>query len=301
MLRHGARDKKQTEIIVSYLRQAVSLDSLFAPAWAELARALVYQSNNGYASPDEVSADAHHAAEQALMHGPNLAIAHLSKGIVCFYLDSDWACADRAYRKALELDPRSADIFAFLSDVPKVFGKTDEARTLLERAVALDPLDERYYEWLGNIAFYLRRFSEAEVEYRKTLAINPGYPGMSAALGTVQLSRSNLPAALELIEGEMDEASREWGLSLIYLKLGRKTDADSALAEFERRHADDSAIRIAEVHAFRGDVDQAFSWLDRAYRQRDIDIYMIKTDPWLQNLLPDPRYKALLRRMNLPE
>jgi tetratricopeptide (TPR) repeat protein len=300
-LRHGLRDRKQAETIVSYLRQAVSLDPLFAPAWAELARALVYQSNNGYDSPDKVRADAHHAAEQALMHGQNLAIAHLSRGIVCFYLDWDWACADHAYRKALELDPRSPDIFVFLSGIPIVHGKIDEARTLLERAVELDPLDERYYQWLGDMAFYLRQFSEAEAEYRKSLAIHPGYDGISARLGAVEMSRGNLQAALELMERETDEESREWGLSLIYHELRRKTDADSALAELERRHGGDSAIDIAEIHAFRGEIDQAFSWLDRAFRQRADGIYAIKTDPWLQNLLPDSRFNALLKKMNLPQ
>jgi hypothetical protein len=58
---------------------------------------------------------------------------------------------------------------------------------------------------------------------------------------------------------------------------------------------------MAEVHAYRGEIDQAFTWLDRAYRQKDVVLYRLKGDPLLRNLEPDARHKTLLRRMNLPE
>ena len=61
------------------------------------------------------------------------------------------------------------------------------------------------------------------------------------------------------------------------------------------------AFEIAEAHAFRGEVDQAFAWLDRAYSQKDPSLYMIKGDPNFKNIETDPRYKAFLRKMNLPE
>ena len=58
---------------------------------------------------------------------------------------------------------------------------------------------------------------------------------------------------------------------------------------------------IAEVHAFRGQKDEAFTWLDRAYAQRHPYLSIIKGDPLLKNLEADPRYKTFLRKMNLPE
>jgi hypothetical protein len=58
---------------------------------------------------------------------------------------------------------------------------------------------------------------------------------------------------------------------------------------------------LAEVHAYRGEIDEAFAWLDRAYRQKDVSLYRIKGDPLLKNLEPDPRYRVFLRQMNLQD
>jgi hypothetical protein len=66
-------------------------------------------------------------------------------------------------------------------------------------------------------------------------------------------------------------------------------------------HAQDEAWEIADAYAYRGELEQAFAWLDRAYNQRDSGLYLIKADPFFGKLKGDPRYKAFLRKMNLPE
>ena len=55
------------------------------------------------------------------------------------------------------------------------------------------------------------------------------------------------------------------------------------------------------MHAFRGEADLAFEWLERAYAQRDGGLVDIKGDRFLRGLAGDPRYKAFLRKMKLPE
>jgi hypothetical protein len=82
--------------------------------------------------------------------------------------------------------------------------------------------------------------------------------------------------------------------------MGRRADSDEALAELMRRYADDAPYQIATVHAFRGDLDESFRWLDRAYVARDATLANIKADPLLKRLVPDPRYKALLAKLRLP-
>jgi len=66
-------------------------------------------------------------------------------------------------------------------------------------------------------------------------------------------------------------------------------------------YAERNAYEVAEIHAYRGAIDQAFVWLDRAYRQRDTDLFNVKGDPLLKNLWPDPRFDAFLRKMKLRE
>jgi hypothetical protein len=91
------------------------------------------------------------------------------------------------------------------------------------------------------------------------------------------------------------------GLPLAFHALGRRGESDAALAALKDKYAGDSAYQIAEVHAFRGEADLAFEWLERAYAQRDSGVTNIKGDRLLRGLVGDPRYKAFLRKLKLPE
>jgi hypothetical protein len=81
--------------------------------------------------------------------------------------------------------------------------------------------------------------------------------------------------------------------------LGRKAEADGALAYLIKNHADNGAYGIALVYATRGNLDQAFNWLDRAYRQRDYGLLNVKVDPNLKNLRSDSRFAALRKKLRL--
>jgi hypothetical protein len=89
--------------------------------------------------------------------------------------------------------------------------------------------------------------------------------------------------------------------AIIYSALHRRKDADEALARLESQHAQDGALLIADVYAYRGEKDKAFIWLDTAFRQKHGAMWAIKQDQFLKRLEGDPRYKAFLRKMNLPE
>ena len=88
-------------------------------------------------------------------------------------------------------------------------------------------------------------------------------------------------------------------MPIAFWALGRKADSDAALKELETKYAADLAYNIAEMHAYRGELDSAFRWLDRAYRQHDAGIISVRVDPLLQNLRTDSRYRGLLVRMKL--
>jgi hypothetical protein len=83
--------------------------------------------------------------------------------------------------------------------------------------------------------------------------------------------------------------------------LGHARESQQALEQLTAQHATEAAFQIAEIYAWRGEKNKAFDWLERAYRQRDGGLSDIKTDPPLAALRDDPRYKAFLRKMNLPE
>jgi hypothetical protein len=86
-----------------------------------------------------------------------------------------------------------------------------------------------------------------------------------------------------------------------YHALRFKTVADATLADLKREYAEDSAYQIAEVHAWRGEADAAFEWLERAYGQRDSGLTNIKSSQMFRSLVTDPRFIAFLGRLRLPE
>ena len=97
------------------------------------------------------------------------------------------------------------------------------------------------------------------------------------------------------------EVFRRQGAALAEHDLGKLKEAQQRLDELVVKDADGAAFQIAEVYAWWGDKDKAFQWLDRAYAQHDGGLAIVKVDPLLRSLRSDPRYKAFLRRMNLPE
>lgn len=94
--------------------------------------------------------------------------------------------------------------------------------------------------------------------------------------------------------------NRLFGQALAFHALGRKQEADAALAEMVATESEGAAYQIAEVYAFRGETDRAFHWLERAYTQRDGGLASMLGDPFLKNLERDPRYPAFLKKMRLP-
>jgi serine/threonine-protein kinase len=154
---------------------------------------------------------------------------------------------------------------------------------------------------LGFILLYAGRLEEAAAIQHRLLELDPTYLGVHAyAAVTLLLMGKNTEALAEALK-ETEEVSRLPDLALIYWAADRKSDADIALRQLESRFPDVAAYDIGEVHAYRGEADAAVTWLERSYRQRGENMLLLKVDPLLRNLRSDPRYRSLLRRMNLPD
>lgn len=287
---------------IDLIHRALKLDPNFARAWATLARYRAF----GYeyfttGNHQQVSADARSAAERALMLDPKLADAHLAMAQILFDLDWDWGAAESEIRQALALDPGSAEAFQWASAIVRTVGRFDEALQLARSAVALDPLDAWNYGVVGHAYWAGGRVVEAERAYRQALDLAPRMAQLHIMLGWLLVDRRELPAALTEMEQETDERYREVGRALTLDALGRKNEADQALAIAEARYADAVAYPIAVVYAHRNDLNSAFAWLDRAYERHDGWVPWVPWSPLLRHLKGDPRWKALLRRINLPD
>jgi serine/threonine protein kinase/Tfp pilus assembly protein PilF len=294
------RSKEDLERAISYYMSAIHLDSNYAAAWAGLAEAHHRQADNGYIPVDEGYRKARQEVERALALDENLAEAHAEMGWIKRAHDWDWEGADAAYQRALTLDPGNATALRGAAVLAFTMGRLDEAIESDYRAVRLDPLNIPTHHNLGLHAYYAGRLDEAADALKKALELNPDRPGTRNLLGRVYLAQSQPQQALNEMERETDPVWRLYGLSLTYQAVGRKTDADAALATFIHNHQETMAFQIAEVFAYRGEIDRAFEWLDRAYTLHDSGMADIKGDPLLKSLERDLRYTAFLKKMRLP-
>jgi Tfp pilus assembly protein PilF len=241
------------------------------------------------------------AAEKALALDPQLVDAHLAMGWIHSTYDWDWAAAGASYRRALELEPGNALVLQAFGVQAMSFGRWDEAMDAINKAIERDPLRPDSYFYLGLILEAVKRHTEAESALRKALELDPGGASRHLSIGLVLLLQGKTEAALREMQQETDETWRLSGLPLVYHALGRRSESDAALAALKSKYGGEMAYQIAEVHAFRGEADLAFEWLERAYKQRDPGVSQIKGDRLLLNIIGDPRYKAFLKKMKLPE
>jgi TolB-like protein/DNA-binding winged helix-turn-helix (wHTH) protein/Tfp pilus assembly protein PilF len=288
------------ESAVAYLKKALELDPKFAAAWAELARTEIQFFKVFTNRPvEEVRRESLAAARRAISLDPNLPEAHLAMGTLGIYVDWDWSEAESEFKKALELDPGSAEPLLGLGKVAVITGRNEQALQLLNRAIVRDPLNDLAYVWLAVVQSRRRQYAQAEAAARKAVELNPAGGGVHFYLGIELLAQGKSAEALLEFEKPEDPGIRRMGVMLALDALGRTREAEEVEAEEEAKSANEMAANIAAFYACRKDGDRAFSWLERAYRQRDDYLITFVGDFCFDRLKGDPRYAAFLRKMNL--
>jgi TolB-like protein/Tfp pilus assembly protein PilF len=295
------RGREDLERAVEYFRRSRERDPGYAPAWAGLSEAYAGQANFGHMPVAEGYRRAREAAEKALALDPQLVDAYLALSSIQQGYDWDWEAADASLRKALDLEPGSAQALGRVGSLAQTLGRWNEAIDLADKAIERDPLRANSYNSLGSALLAVNRDTEAEAAYRSALELDPGGGFRHYALGRALLLQGKADAALREMQQETEEAYRLAGLPLAFHALGRRGESDAALAALKSQHAGEMAYQIAQIHAVRGEADLAFEWLERAYDQRDNGVTWIKSDRLMRGLVGDPRYKAFLRKLKLPE
>jgi TolB-like protein/DNA-binding winged helix-turn-helix (wHTH) protein/predicted Zn-dependent protease len=293
-----ASTKAELGKAVDYIQRSIELDPKFAPAWSMLSRVRSSQGAQGYMHEAQAREEARRAAERSLALDPTLTWAHAAMAQILFFDDWDWAGTEAQVQKSLEIDPNSPAL-RWSGYVAEVTGQNEEAVRILRRVAVNDPVDPSAFLYLGTALYRAGRFNESEVALRQAVDLWPGLSDEHWLAGRLKLATGDPGRALVEFERGQDDA-RTIGRALALFALGRRSEADAALATAEKELGARAPFRIAQIHAFRGEVDLAFSWLDRAFRQRDFRCVFVKGDRLLRNLEADPRYKAFLIKLNLP-
>ena len=282
------------------LQQVLTLDSTYAPAWEGLSTVYTYQVDTGVLPFEEGYAKARDAARKALEIDPDYALAHAHLGWDAMIFGGDYEAAAAQFRIARHLAPNNPAVLGNSATLAAVIGRPNDAIDLMRKAISLDPIDSASYTNLGAFHMAAHQFDDADAAITKALELSPDDIWAQQAMVYLRILQDRPEDALTLYENMDTNSSELIMLSMIYHDLERQAEADDALAEFERLHADDWALNIAENFAWQGKFDDAFAWLQRAFDEGQ-SIQFIRTSAFFHSLETDSRWEEILSRLGLAE
>jgi TolB-like protein len=289
-----------------YFELALAKDPNYAPAYAGIALVWDGRQGIGITPPGEAAPKAKAAALKAVALDDTAAEAHYALACIKTWSDWDWTGAEPEFKRAIEINPSYPEARAYYSHFLMIMRRPEQAMPQMERALQLDPFNALLQGFYCGDLLYVRRYDEAIALCRKMLRTTPDSP---FALG-------GLPLALSL-RGMYPEALAAWKTYLTATYSDRDVEkaldrgyAEGGFAGAMRQAADALAARsrktyvmpmdIAYLYVHAGEKGRALEWLEKSFERRDPTTPYIG-QPGFDSLRSEPRYQALLRKMNLPQ
>ena len=300
--RSRSEDKEIATAIADYT-QAIRLDPNFALAFAARAYALanyVGSLTTGAAMREgfeKARADAVHAIALA----PELAEAHMALAFVYEIGILDIPRTNEEYNRAVELAPGNAEVLWNSGRFSAEIGHFDAGIAATRRAVVLDPLGRLSHSNVARALYSARRYVEAAAEFAEVSSLNPNFKANYGEWGLALYALGDFERARTTCETAREDEGSQLCLALAYHKLGRDADAERELAKVRAAEGNDAAYSYACIYAQWGDLRKALEWLDIAHRARAADFIALKTDPLMDPLRNEPRFRAIERELKFPD
>ncbi len=283
-------------------QRAIALDPGYAAAYVGLG---IAQS----ALADFVASSARRAAgkdqalatiEKAIALAPDLADGYMARAWYRLTFLRDWKGAEQDFQHAIALDPGNRDVQVQYAAELFDLGRYTDALALVSKAIDADPLSMPAWAAKGANLYRLERKPEARAAWQRALDISPDARWPQFFLGFADLRDGQAQSALTHFRLS-GEGFSQAGIAAAEYTLGHERESQQALDELKAKYAAGFTYQIAQVHAWRGEKDAAFEWLDRAYAEHDTGMPRLRGDPVFAKLRDDPRYAALIAKMGYPE
>jgi tetratricopeptide (TPR) repeat protein len=295
--------KEGIEKSIEYFQRAIEIDPNYAQAYAGLARTYMWLAYFGSLPSEEAHSRCSTLIEKALEINDTVAETHAVLGAARYYLEWDWAGAEEAFQRALELNPNFAEGRSEYAWYLMAMGRFEEAIAQAKRALQHDPFSYVGKWTLANMYYGARQYEQAIATCQEMVELNPNDPRADGWLELIygQLGRYEdaVTARQKLMTLSGASPDEVEALGRAYSESGSRGYWMWRLERLEGEY--DRPIGTAYIYAQLGERDQAFAWLEEAYVKREGMMYLLKTSPWWDPLRDDPRYDDLVRRMNFPE
>jgi len=290
---------------IEYFKKAIEVDSTYASAYAGLADSYIVLGEWGVLSSMEVYPKAKDAVLRALEIDDGLAEAHNALAMIKRDYDWDWKAAEREFKKAIELNPNYPTAHQWYAEYLSTMGRHDQAIAEIKRAQDLDPLSLIIKAIGGMLFLHSRQFDQGIEQCQKVLDSNPSFTVAHLYLGWNYLPKGMYEEAIaefqkasDLSEGLFSMAQSHLGYA--YAVSGKRDEAQKILDQLDER-SKQSYVRpgaFAFVYQGLGENDRVFELLEKGYEEKDIYLVFLKVNPQCDSLRSDPRFKALLKKMN---
>ena len=291
----------------TYFEEAIKKDPSFSSAYSGLANSylfLVYFGQGQMPAEDGYKL-AKQAAQKALELDENNGEAYDVLGQLSWHADRDWNAAERAFNQSLALAPS----FSCAHEDRAIFlafrGRREEALAGIEKSKQIDPGPNSALAELA-VYFQLRDWEHLVKAGQREVASNPDEWTMHADLGVGYEGKGRLPEAiaeyqkaLELSNGNLDLIA---SIGHAYAVMGRRAEAQKLLQGLEEKvkAGQASPYLAATIYAGLGQKDKAFQLIEKAYREKSLDVsWILKPDLRTENLRTDPRFQDLLHRVGM--
>jgi TolB-like protein/Flp pilus assembly protein TadD len=295
---------------IEHFEQALALDPNYALAYAGLADVYNIMAFylSGAVNVKEYYIKAEEAALKALKLDDTLSEAHASLGILKVRYEWDWKGAERALKRAIELNPGNALAHGYYGEYLWTMGRFHEGVVEHKIGLELDPLSRSINTVFGFILESTHKADQAMEQYHKTLELYPNHPMVLAFLGSAYMRNGKHKDGIALIEKaeSITKGKSPFTLGILgyaYGVAGKREEAQEILDEVIERSRQEyfSPLFIAIIYTGMGNKDKAFEWVDKAYKDRDPTLYPLKTVAILGSLHSDPRFTVMLKKMGLEE
>jgi serine/threonine-protein kinase len=292
---------------IVHFEHAIAEDPSYALAYSGLSDCYSVLGSIEYGGfqSKETILKAKSTALKALEIDQNLAEAHTSLANIKFSYEWDWAGTEEEFRRAIELNPNYANAHHWFAHYLAAMGKLDESLSEQKRALELDPLSLIINTQLGMVFYYRQQYDKAIEQHRKTLELDPYFVQAHLALGLAYERKV-------MYEDAVGEFKKVFTLSggapisvamLAYMQAqsGKRDEALKILDELKVLGIQNSvqSFYIALIYLGLGENDLLYEWLERAYNERSDYLVFLKVEPLIRNQSSDPRFIALLKKMEL--
>jgi tetratricopeptide (TPR) repeat protein len=287
-----------------YFQQAIDSDPTYAAAFSGLADCNSGLAWHGFKAPADALPKAYLAARKAIEIDPQSAEAHASLGLVLSHR-WDWASAEAEFKRSLELDPQYANVHHWYGDYLSIKGCHAEAVSEARRALELDPLNLMISTWVGLRYYLARDYSAAIEQNRDSVELDPNFAAAHLLLGEDYVQ---VGAYGEGVNELKRAATLSGGCPLYTAQVavalaatGRRREALRIARELQMtsRKRYVSPYGLAQIYAALGRKDDAFKWLQVAYDDRAVWMGYLAVDPIFDRYRSDEHFQELLRRIGL--